>query len=112
MRSTRFTLDDLGGDLSERALLSFAAHAPMESALFAEMDELGGWSRTEQLLARLVEAVELFDWHFVCKGVKNSRWPEAPKRIPRPGVDDESNRHIGSEPIAISSFDEWYYGGK
>jgi len=112
MRSTRFTLDDLGGELSERALLSFGRHAPMESALFAELSEFGGWSRTEQLLARLVEAVERLDWHFICKGRKRSDWPQPPKPIPRPGVKDDSERHIGRNPISISEFDAWYEGGE
>lgn len=111
MRLTRFTLDDLGGDLSEAALLSFSTHLPMEAALVAEVDEMGGWSRTEHLLARLIEAVELLDWHFVCKGVKKSKWPSPPKPITRPGVKESEGRRIGKEPIPIASFDEWYYGG-
>lgn len=111
MRTTRFTLDDLGGELSENALLSFSSHLPAESALVAEVDELGGWSRTEQLLARLVEAVEILDWHFCCKGAKKSKWPKPPRRIERPGVKDGEERRIGKEPIPIKSFDEWYYGG-
>ena len=112
MRSTRFTLDDLGGDLSEAALLSFSGHLPMEAALVAEMDELGGWSRTEQLLARLVEAVEMLDWHTLCRGLKRSQWPPRPRRIPRPGVDPYEGRRIGKEPIPIEDFNEWYYGGE
>ena len=111
MRSTRFTLDDMGGDLTENALMSFIAHLPLESALIAEMDERGGWSRTEQLLARLIEAVEMLDWHFCCKGLKKTKWPKPPTRIPRPGVDDEPETRIGKEPIPIHDFDSWYYGG-
>ena len=110
MTRTRFTLDDLGGELSEAALLSFSTHLPMEAALVAELDEFGGWSRTEHLLARLVEAVEMLDWHFCCKGAKKSKWPQPPKRIPRPGVDDGTERRIGHDPIPISAFDKWYYG--
>lgn len=110
MRATRFTLDDLGGALSEAALLSFATHSPMESAVAAEVDELGGWSRTDQLLARLCEAVESFDWHYACAHAKKGRRPPRPRRIPRPGVQDDVKR-IGKDPIPISTFDDWYYGG-
>lgn len=111
MRATALTLDDLGGRLSERALLSFASHLPMESALAAEFDDMAGWSRTEQLLARLVEAVEILDWRYACVHSKKGRRPKRPRPIPRPGVGGDERR-IGKDPIPISDFDDWYYGGE
>lgn len=111
MTHTRFTLDDLGDGLSANALMSFSRHLPPESATFAEVNELGGWSRIEHLLARLVEDVEMLDWHIVCKGAKKSKWPKPPKPIVRPGVEDASQKRIGKEPIPVDEFDAWYNGG-
>lgn len=112
MTRTRFTLDDLGGALSDRALLSFLANLPPESAtaLSTFGADKAGWSRTDMLLARLCEDVEELTWTTACKGVKKSQWPKRPKRIPRPGVEDETERRIGRDPIPISEFDKWYGG--
>jgi len=112
MRMTRYTLDDLGGALPERALLAFVRHLPLESATVAETDARGGWSITQHLLATLIEAVEALDWHFMCSRVKSGHSkPEKPRPIPRPGVDSDAGRRIGRDPIPVSDFDDWYYGG-
>jgi len=110
MTRTRFTLDDLGGELGERALLAFVKHLPSESATArAAQPDMGGWSRTDMLLARTCEAVEQLLWVTVCRGVKKSKWPPRPQRIIRPGVTDDAKR-IGKDPIPIEQFDEWYGG--
>lgn len=111
MRSTRYTLDDLGGSLPERALLAFVRHLPPESALVAEVDDRGGWSLTQHLIARLIESVEALDWHFMCANTKKSQHPPKPRPVKRPGMDDGNARRIGRGAIAVSDFDEWYYGG-
>jgi len=112
MTRTRFTLDDLGGGLSARALLAFLEHLPPESASYAAIHgDMGGWSRTDMLLARICEAVESIAWMTACKGAKRSQRPPRPKRIVRPGVKDDGEKRIGREPIPISDFDEWYGGG-
>ena len=111
MTRTRFTLDDLGGGLSARALISFLGHLPPESASYASINpDAGGWSKTDMLLARICEAVESTAWMVACKGVKKSHWPQRPKRITRPGVADDDEKRIGRDPIPISDFDEWYGG--
>lgn len=110
MTRTRFTLDDLGGGLSARALLAFLRHLPSESASVGAVGGQDGWSRTDMLLARLCEGVEELLWVTVAKGQPRSRWPRRPERIQRPGVEPEG-RHIGKDPIPISEFDKWY-GGK
>ena len=111
MTRTRFTLDDLGGGLSGRALASFLGNLPPESAAVAGMrPDRGGWSRTEMLLARICEGIEELAWITACRGVKRSKWPRRPERIPRPGVEPDKGRVIGKEPIPISEFDTWYGG--
>ena len=110
MTRTRYSLDDLGGELSERMLLSFTRRLPAESETVAALSPDGGWSRTEMLLARLCEGVEMLIWVDVCKGLKRSQMPPRPDRIERPGVKSDRKR-IGRDPIPVSEFDEWYNGG-
>lgn len=110
MTRTRYTLDDLGAELPERALFAFLRRLPAESETAVELSPDGGWSRTDMLLARLCEGVEMLTWIEVCKGMKRSKRPPRPKRIPRPGVSDDVHR-IGRGPISVSEFDKWFYGG-
>lgn len=111
MTRTRFTLDDLGGGLSARALLSFLGNLPPESATVAStLGDKAGWSRVEMLLARICEGIEELAWITACKGAKKSSWPRRPERIPRPGVEPDEGRRIGRDPIPISEFDAWYGG--
>lgn len=110
MTRTRYTLDDLGGELSERALLSFLRRLPAESETVAELAPDGGWSRSDMLLARLCEGIEMLLWVTANKGSKRSRQSQMPERIERPGV-KRDKRHIGREPIPISDFNDWYFGG-
>lgn len=112
MRMTRYTLDDLGGALPERALLAFVRHLPLESATVAEVDDRGGWSMTQQLIARLIESVESLDWHFMCSRIPKGRSkPPHPKPIARPGVKRDEGQRIGRDPIPVQDFNDWYYGG-
>lgn len=111
MTRTRYTLDDLGGELPERALLAFVRRLPAESETVAELSPMGGWTRTDMLLARICEGIETLAWIELCKGQRKSRRPPRPSRIERPGVSPDKKR-IGREPIPISEFDDWYYGGE
>ena len=111
MTRTRFTLDDLGGELPEQALVAFAKHLPPESDTMATLaPDKCGWSRTDMLLARICEGIETLLWVTASKGVRKSKQPPKPKRIQRPGVEPDEKR-IGRDPIPISDFDSWYEGG-
>ena len=109
MTRTRFTLDDLGGELSEGALAAFLLHLPPDSETAAAMMPDCGWSRTDMLLARICEGIETLLWVTASRGVRKSRRPPRPKRIPRPGVKPDGRR-VGRGAIPISDFDEWYGG--
>ncbi len=103
----------MGGGLSGRALLAFVDNLPPESATAAAIaPDKAGWSRTDMLLARICEGIEELAWIAAAKGVKKSKWPKRPQRIPRPGVEPDEGRRIGKDPIPISQFDEWYGGGE
>lgn len=60
------------------------------------------WSVTDQLLANLVDAVNLGNWQ---RGGKRSA--PKPKRTPRPWEKAKSKR-IGADPIPISKFRSWW----
>jgi len=107
---THYTLDDIGGELPERALLSFLRRLPAESETVSELSQLGGWSRTEMLLARICEGIEVLAWLTANGGKPKSKQTERPKRIVRPGVEPDERR-IGRGSISISDFMDWYFGG-
>lgn len=109
MTRTRFTLDDLGDGLSERALVAFLRNLPPESATAAALSPDCGWSRTDMLLARICEGIEQLLWVTASRGTRKSRRPKKPRRIPRPGVKPDEKR-IGKGAIPISDFDSWYGG--
>ena len=112
MTRTRYTLEDVGGELPERSLLAFVRGLPAESATVREVSPDGGWSRTDMLLARICEGVEAIAWLEACRGAKRrSQRPPRPKRIQRPGVEPDGRR-IGRDPIPIQDFEKWYYGGE
>lgn len=110
MTRTRYLLRDIGGALPEGALLSFVKHLPPDSALKREMDPDNLWLsgiHNDMLLAAIHDELAAF-MHIYLRshGAKSKR----PKPIPRPGVSD-GMQHVGSDPIPIGDFDDWYYGG-
>jgi len=110
MTRAGFTLGDVGGALSNAALLSFARHLPCDSATALDVDPDMQWTLVPQLLARISDSLEQFMWLYSCANSKGSRRPRQPEPIPRPGVRKRSRR-VGKAPIPIESFDDWYYGG-
>lgn len=114
MTLARLTLDDIGGGLSCRALVAFVRNLPAGSALARETRdaELWAWSQpamTNQLLAALVDELRMAEWAWArSNGARGAR---RPRPIPRPGVKDDSVRRIGSDPIPISEFEDFWNGG-
>lgn len=117
MTRTHFTLDDLGCDLRPRALLNFLRYLPPQAeSVKAQSDkarEIGEWSDiklTPQLLASLVDAVNMIAWEIAQVNSKRNLRTKIPEPIHRPGVKDR-HKHLGSEPIKVKDFDKWWNGG-
>lgn len=118
MCRAHYTLDDLGFDLSVRALASFVSHLPPDSALARETaddgGELGRWSdvrATPMLLAALVDEVRYVSWEVAQANSRHDLRSRMPRPIPRPGVADGGRQTVGSDPVPASEFESWYYGG-
>ena len=114
MTSTRFTLDDLGGALSERALLSFVRCAPPRSLLARDVggdQQAYAWAQPE-LLPTLVASVidELRNLQWTVAQVNSRRKLRRPKPIKRPGVKDDTER-IGADPIPVAQWNEFWERG-
>lgn len=109
LTKTGYTLADVGGALSNSALLSFATHLQGDSATAREIDPDAQWTLVPMLLARISDDLQQFVWLYSCVHAGKGRKPTQPKPIPRPGVDD-GTRHIGKGAIPVSEFDEWYGG--
>lgn len=115
MTMTRFTLDDLGGALSTRALLHFCKHLPPTSALARELHpenaERVAWMRGDasaQLLAVLIDEVRGLAWSYASHEERR-RLPR-PRRFPTPWAPDTATEgtHLGSDPMPLSEFDAWW----
>ncbi|WP_066041897.1 hypothetical protein [Herbiconiux solani] len=61
------------------------------------------WSIEAQLLAEMLDTLRLANWQRA--GKKNT---PKPKRTPRPWELKSRQQTIGSEPIPVSEFDEWW----
>lgn len=115
---TRYTLDDVGGALSWRALLHFVRGLPPTSHFACSVDPklqaMSAWldgSMVAPLLADLIDCINLERWEYAvsCVG-KGKRKPRKPKPVPRPWVQSTSKgeRHIGKDPIRIADFEVWW----
>jgi len=110
MTKTRYLLSDLGGALTSSALLSFVRYLPPDSALKQEMNPDNEWMsgiHNDMLLAAIYDQISAFQYQWMRA---NGGKPKKPKPMPRPGIKDSTQR-IGKDPIEITDFDEWYYGG-
>ena len=93
-------------------LLNFSLHLPIDSATRRayKPDEYRFSTDLQRnaLLADLYDAIARFAFMY---GKRNGGKGKKPKPYPRPWQSDDTQK-IGSDPIAISKFDEWYYGGE
>lgn len=76
-------LDGLGSAFGVLHAADLAAHLPPESATMLAV--AGGWSKTDLLLATLIDDFRLYVW-----AKSGGKAKHKPKPIPRPGVDSRS----------------------
>ena len=116
MTRAGFTLDDVPGRVPWRALAAFVGNLDASSAYVREVDpENARWLGTERIqsmLADLIDAVSVLDWHFCTANTeKGKQKPRKPRPYPRPWARDDGRQRIGSGAIPIRDFDEWWDGG-
>ena len=115
MTMTEYTLDDVGGRLPVRSLAHFARHLPPSSATMRELrpeDEARvAWmegAATAQLLAILIDEVRGMEWMYGKAHSKGSLRRPKPFETPWRNGEEAGVRRIGSAPIRIADFDEWF----
>lgn len=119
MTRTRFTLDDLGGELPTRALLAFVMHLPPDSALSSEVRGDTAQERQWQepsllpmLVADLADAAHAIAWEVAQANSSHDLRGVMPEPIERPGVTPRrETRRWGADAIPVSDFDSWWNGG-
>ena len=92
-------------------LITFVRHLPPTSAVYREKYpdayEYASDLKQSAILADLFDAVNGLSYMFAkAHGGK----PKKPEPYPRPWANNDVQK-IGSEPIPISEFNRWYYGG-
>lgn len=63
-------------------------------------DEL--WGLSEQLLAAIVDALNVGNWQRSAQGVEKGKQPKKPSPIPRPGVKPEGRTFGGKAALTIA----------
>lgn len=114
-------LDRLGVGLEGAHLLGwdavgrFVANLGMDSATFRALhpEEAAFASPLQQsyMLAEIIDTLRRLEHAYTVTHLKKGyAEPPPPEPFPRPGVKPRT-QHIGSDPIPIADFDNWYYGG-
>lgn len=118
MTRTRFTLSDLGGSLDWVTLFHFVQNLDHTSALvrklYPDQREAFEWmagERNAAIMADLIDAINNLRWESACaRAPKGTSKPRKLPLYPRPGAKDQDKgeKVIGSDPIPVSQFDEWW----
>ena len=93
-------------------LVNFSGHLPTDSATYRAVNpnenKFSTGLQRNAILADICDAIRVFAFMFAkVHGGKGKK----PKPYPRPWANDDAQK-IGSSPIPISQFNEWYYGGE
>lgn len=90
---------------------NFADHLPEDSATFRAQHKdaylFSTHLQQSAMLADVIDSISAFAYMF---GKAHGSKGRKPEPYPRPWMDGETQR-IGSKPIPISEFNDWYYGG-
>lgn len=114
MCKTRWTLDDVGGSLSVRALVNFIRHLGVGSALYGELNpDASEWKNGEnqsEILADIFDLIQSIAYAYEIVNTKKDKRGsiKKPSPYPRPGAKDDGMEHYGKDPIAVCDFDSWW----
>jgi hypothetical protein len=98
-----FRIEDLGTAACSWRDLQLILRFGENTAVAREIaGQDAAWTLTNQLLAGLIDAVNVGNWQR-----QRKKGAPRPKPIPRPGVREETKRY-GSKPIPISAFQSWW----
>ncbi|MBP2323588.1 hypothetical protein JOF56_003973 [Kibdelosporangium banguiense] len=93
--------------LTARRLRVLIQHLPADSALVRALrGESAEWGLGDHLLAAAVDELAVSNWLFAtAHAAENADPPQRPRRIPRPGVEDETQAEPASAtPAQIAAF--------
>lgn len=93
-------------DLTWRDLWVIVRNLPQSSALHKSIHGLEEslWTISDYLLAQIADTQAWLAWTKTKDGEKGRNQP---RPIPRPGVEDESKKRIGSGTLPASEMIEW-----
>lgn len=112
MTLTRYTLRDIGGALSWGALSHFVQYVPRTSALSKEIQptsEAELWANgnaTAALLADIYDALNQLNSNVVAQST--GRRAQRVKPYKRPWEQAQGVKRLGSDPIPVSEFEDWW----
>ena len=112
LTKTKFSLDDVGGELSWFALSSFIENLDTDSALARELKKSTGWEKTIQtnvILADIYDLLQAININICAIG--GSKQHRKIKPYPRPfGKDNNATKKIGKDPLPFNQLKEWIKG--
>lgn len=93
-------------------LINFSRHLPDTSATYRAMHDdayrFASDLKENAILADIYDAIASFAFMYAkAHGGKGKR----PQPYQRPWSSDADEQRIGADPIPISEFNKWYYGG-
>lgn len=112
LTKTKYSLDDVGGELSWFALSSFIENLDTGSALARDLKKSTGWEsalKTNVILADIYDLLQTINLN-LCR-IGGSKQSKKIKPYPRPfGKDKENTKKIGKGALPFDQLKEWIKG--
>ena len=104
-------LEQAAASLGWGNLMDFERHLPHESATFRALHgDAYAFSCDLKRAAMLADAIDVLNGIAYMYSKAHNGKPRKPRPYPRPWEPGDEQR-IGADPIPISEFNRWYYGG-
>lgn len=108
LTKTKYSLDDVGGELSWFALSSFIENLDTDSALARDLKKSTGWEKTIQtnvILADIYDLLQAINTN-LCR-IGGSKQHKQIKPYPRPFGKDNNIKKIGKDPLPYNELKDW-----